>query len=109
MYVRALVQEGVVDRAILVPQQGVSRDLKGNPVALIVDPERKVQQRMIALDRAIGDKWLVSSGLVPGDQVIIEGIQKVRPGMPVKVVPFGEVDKKSKASEAQAKPSKKTK
>lgn len=109
MYVRALVQEGIADRAILVPQQGVSRDLKGNPIALIVDSQGTVQQRMITLDRAIGDKWLVSSGLKPGDQVIMEGVQKVRPGMPVKVVPFGEVDKKTKASEAQAKPSEKTK
>ena len=63
MYVRAVVQEGVADQAILVPQQGVSRDPKGNPVALIVDAEGKVQQRMLTLDRAIGDKWLVSSGL----------------------------------------------
>ena len=88
MYVRALVQEGVVDRAILAPQQGVSRDPKGNPVALIVDAESKVQQRMLTVDRAIGDKWLVTSGLKPGDRVIVEGIQKVRPGASVKVVPF---------------------
>jgi membrane fusion protein (multidrug efflux system) len=89
MYVRALVQEGVVDHAILAPQQGVSRDPKGNPVALIVDPEGKVQQRMITIDRAIGDRWLVSEGLNPGDRLIVEGIQKVRPGASVKVVPFG--------------------
>jgi membrane fusion protein (multidrug efflux system) len=88
MYVRALVQEGVVDRAILAPQQGVSRDPKGNPVALIVDAEGKVQQRILTVDRAIGDKWLVSSGLAPSDRVIVEGMQKVRPGAAVKVVPF---------------------
>ena len=88
MYVRALVREGIVDRAILAPQQGVSRDLKGNPVALIVDGSDKVQQRMITVDRAIGDKWLVSSGLAPGDRVIVEGVQKVRPGASVKVIPF---------------------
>jgi membrane fusion protein (multidrug efflux system) len=88
MYVRAIAQEGEVDRAILIPQQGISRDAKGNPVALIVDAEGKVQQRMLTLDRAIGDKWLVSSGLAPGDQVIVEGIQKVRPGATVKVVPL---------------------
>ncbi len=86
MYVRAVVQEGEVDRAILVPQQGVSRDPKGNPVALIVDGEGKVQQRMITVDRAIGDKWLVSSGLAPGDRLIVEGSQKVRPGASVKAV-----------------------
>jgi membrane fusion protein (multidrug efflux system) len=88
MYARALVQEGVMDSAILAPQQGVSRDPKGNPVALIVDAEGKVQQRMITVDRAMGDKWLVSSGLGAGDQLIVEGIQKVRPGVSVKAVPF---------------------
>ncbi len=86
MYVRAIVQEGEVDRAILAPQQGVSRDPKGNPVALIVDGSGKVEQRKITVDRAIGDKWLVSEGLKPGDRLIVEGIQKVRPGVSVRVV-----------------------
>jgi membrane fusion protein (multidrug efflux system) len=90
MYVRAVVQEGVVEHAILVPQQGVSRDPKGNAVALIVDSSGKVAQRILTVDRAVGDKWLVSSGLAPGDRVIVEGAQKVRPGAPVKVVPFDE-------------------
>lgn len=88
MYVRALIQEGVVDQAILAPQQGISRDPKGNPVALIVDDSGKVQQRKLTVDRAIGDKWLVSSGLKPGDRLIVEGLQKVRPGATVKVIPF---------------------
>ena len=88
MYVRAIVQEGVVDQAILVPQQSVSRDPKGNPLALVVDGSEKVAQRKIAVDRAVGDKWLVSEGLKPGDRLIVEGIQKVRPGAPVKAVPF---------------------
>ncbi|MGD0266441.1 MAG: efflux RND transporter periplasmic adaptor subunit [Candidatus Methylomirabilota bacterium] len=88
MFVRAQVLEGVVEQAILVPQQGVSRDPKGNPLVLLVGAESKVEQRMIAVDRAIGDRWLVASGLAPGDQVIVEGIQKVRPGASVKAVPF---------------------
>jgi len=88
MYVRAVVQEGEVDKAILVPQQGVSRDPKGNPVALIIDGSDKVEQRALKVDRVIGDKWLVTEGLKPGDRVIMEGVQKVRPGAPVKVVPF---------------------
>jgi len=88
MYVRAIVEEGEVDRAILAPQQGVSRDPKGNPFTLIVDGSGKVEQRMITVDRAIGDKWLVSEGLKPGDRLIVEGSQKVRPGTAVKVVPF---------------------
>jgi len=88
MFVRAVLEEGVNEQALLIPQQGVSRDPKGNPVALIVDAEGKVQQRMLTLDRPIGDKWIVSAGLVPGDRVIVEGVQKVRPGTSVKVVPF---------------------
>jgi membrane fusion protein (multidrug efflux system) len=87
MYVRAIIQEGVVERGILAPQQAVSRDAKGNPTALVVDAQGKVQQRMITAERAIGDKWLVSSGLAAGDKVIIEGLQKVRPGISVKAVP----------------------
>jgi membrane fusion protein (multidrug efflux system) len=89
MYVRAVVTEGVNERAILVPQQGVARDPKGNPLALIVDGTGKVEQRMLRLDRAIDDKWLVSSGLSPGDRMIVEGLQNVRPGDSVKVVPRG--------------------
>jgi membrane fusion protein, multidrug efflux system len=88
MYVRAVVTEGVNERAILVPQQAVVRDPKGNPLAMIVDGEGKVEQRMLGLDRAIEDKWLVSSGLSPGDRMIVEGLQNVRPGDSVKVVPW---------------------
>jgi len=88
MFVRAVVQEGVSEQAILIPQQSVSRNPKGDPVALIVDGEGKVQQRMLVIDRAIGDDWLVSSGLASGDRVIVEGLQKIRPGASVKVVPF---------------------
>jgi len=88
MFVRIVVKEGVNEQAILIPQQAVSRDPKGNPTALIVDPEGKVRQRMLTLDRAIGDQWFVIEGLAPGDRVIAEGMQKVRPGAVVKTVPF---------------------
>lgn len=104
MYVRALVQEGVAEGAILAPQQGVSRDPKGNPFALIVNNEGKVEMRMISVDRAIGDKWLVTSGLASGDQLIVEGLQKVRPGVPVKVVPFEAASKESPANEQKVSP-----
>jgi len=93
MFVRAVVQEGVNKQAILIPQQAVSRDPKGNPVTLIVDAEGKVQQKMLTIDRAILDQWLVSSGLAPGDRVITEGIQKVRPGAAVKEVSVDGVGK----------------
>jgi membrane fusion protein (multidrug efflux system) len=108
MYVRAVVQEGEIDRAILVPQQGVSRDPKGNAVALIVDGSSKVQQRMITVDRAIGDKWLVSSGLKPGERVIVEGVQKVRPGASVKVLPFQDRGTSGTAPKETAQPAKKS-
>lgn len=85
MFVRAVVKEGVHDQAILIPQQAVSRDLKGNPVTLLVGADDKVQARMLTLDRALGNQWLVSSGLAVGDQIIIEGMQKVRPGAVVKI------------------------
>jgi membrane fusion protein (multidrug efflux system) len=108
MYVRAVVQEGEVDHAILVPQQGVSRDTKGNPISLIVDESGKVQQRTIMVDRAIGDRWLVASGLEPGERVIVEGAQKVRPGTTVKVVPFQERGGSDMAPEKRAEPSQKS-
>ena len=86
MFLRAVVQEGINKDGILIPQQAVSRDPMGNPVTLIVDGDGKVAQRMLTLDRAIGNRWLVTSGLAPGERVIVEGIQKVRPGATVKVV-----------------------
>jgi membrane fusion protein (multidrug efflux system) len=104
MYVRAVVQEGVVDRAILVPQQGVSRDPKGNPVALVVDGSGKVEQRMITVARAIGDRWLVSEGLNPGDRLIVEGSQRVRPGAFVKAVPFDGSRKDGSGTEKTVQP-----
>jgi membrane fusion protein (multidrug efflux system) len=82
------VKEGVNDRAILIPQQVVSRDPKGNPIGLVVDDNGKVGQRTLGLERAIGNQWLVSTGLAAGDRVIVEGMQKVRPGVTVKEVSY---------------------
>ena len=100
MFVRGVVQEGLNEQAILIPQQTVSRDPKGNPVALIVGSAGKVEQRPLVLDRAIGDQWLVTSGLAPGERVIAEGMQKVRPGAEVKEVPFTD----GRKTEAQPAP-----
>lgn len=108
MYVRAVIQEGVIEQAILVPQQGVFRDPKGNPFTMIVDAEGKVQQIKLTLGRAIGDKWNVSEGLKVGDRVIIEGIQKVRPGAPAKVVSPGTDVKDSEEAKKTANPLTKT-
>jgi membrane fusion protein, multidrug efflux system len=104
MFVRAVVEEGVNQKALLIPQQAVSRNPKGDPITLIVDAEGKVQQRMLTLDRAIDDAWLVSSGLSPGDRVIVEGIQKVKPGASVTVVPFEASSEKNSGECKNASP-----
>jgi membrane fusion protein, multidrug efflux system len=95
MFVRAVVEEGVNEQALLIPQQGVSHDLKGNAIALVANKDNKVEQRALELDRAIGDKWLVTKGLAPGDQVIVEGIEKVRAGAAVKTIEFAPASKAS--------------
>ena len=89
MFVRAILEEGVNERAILVPQQGVSRTPQGDAMVMVVGSEEKVEPRTIKVVRTVGDSWLVSEGLNTGDRVILEGIQKARPGTPVKAVPFG--------------------
>jgi membrane fusion protein (multidrug efflux system) len=89
MFVRARLDDGVNPAAILVPQVGVTRDQKGLPTALVVTPDKKVERRQLVTDRAIGDRWLVTSGVKAGEQVIVEGLQKVRPGVSVTPVPAG--------------------
>jgi len=88
MFVRARLEEGVNPEALLVPQVAVSRDQKGLPFALVVSGD-KFERRQIVTDRAIGDSWLVTSGLKVGEQVIVDGLQKLRPGVAVKPVPSG--------------------
>ena len=102
MYVRAVLEEGGEDRAILVPQQGVTRDTKGNPTALVVGAENKVELRVLKTRRTVGDKWLVSEGLKAGDKLIVDGLQKIGPGMPVNPVPALSADKA--AAPAAGKP-----
>jgi len=87
MYVRARLVEGVNDKAILVPQDAVSHDTKGNAVAMVVGNDGKVQPRILQISRNVGNKWLVNAGLNAGDQLIVDGLQNIRPGMPVKAVP----------------------
>ncbi|AMV73731.1 efflux RND transporter periplasmic adaptor subunit [Desulfuromonas carbonis] len=89
MYVRALLEEGVNENAILVPQRGVTRNPEGNAVVMLVGADDKVEQRVIQVARTVGDYWLVAGGLKPGDRVILEGLQRARPGTVVKPVPFG--------------------
>jgi membrane fusion protein (multidrug efflux system) len=86
MYVRTLVDEAVNSAAILVPQQAIQRDPKGNATAFIVTADNKVEKRVVVTERAIGDTWLVNSGLNAGHRVIVEGVNKVRVGDVVRVV-----------------------
>ncbi|WP_242394606.1 efflux RND transporter periplasmic adaptor subunit [Anaeromyxobacter oryzisoli] len=86
MYVRARLPQGVDPQALLVPQRAVTRNNKGEPTALVVNGG-KAELRLLTTDRTVGDAWLVKAGLKPGDQVIVEGLQKVRPGAPVKAIP----------------------
>jgi membrane fusion protein (multidrug efflux system) len=104
MFVRAVVKEGIAEKAILVPQQGVNRTPKGEPTALVVDDAGKVRQQILTLDRAVGDQWLVSSGLSAGERVIVEGGQKVRPGTAVKAIPFNSSGSKKTESKNSAMP-----
>jgi len=90
MFVRAVIKEGIDEQALLIPQQGVARNHRGDPFALIVDDKSKAAFRPLTLDRTVGDKWLVSAGLTPGDRVIVEGLMMLRPGTKVNAVPFKE-------------------
>jgi membrane fusion protein (multidrug efflux system) len=83
MFVRAKIEEGTDPNAVLVPQRAVARDQNGRPTALVVLADNKVERRTLETDRVIGDSWLVTKGVGPGDRVIVEGLQKVRPGATV--------------------------
>ena len=88
MYVRAQLAQGTQLQGMLVPQRGVGRDERGNATALVVGQGNKVESRVIKTERVVGDAWLVTSGLKPGDKVIVEGAMMLRPGMPVTPQPW---------------------
>ena len=80
MFVRATLEEGVNEQGILVPQQGVTHDARGQATSLVLGADGKVELRVLKLGEAAGDKWVVKSGLKVGDRLIVEGLQKVKPG-----------------------------
>jgi membrane fusion protein (multidrug efflux system) len=88
MFVRAILEEGFNERAIVVPQRAVTRNQAGNAVVMVIGPEEKAEPRVIKVLRTVGEDWLVSEGLQAGDRIIVEGLQKARPGTLVKAVPF---------------------
>jgi membrane fusion protein (multidrug efflux system) len=89
MYVRATLSQATAPSAILVPQAGVSRDPTGEATVMLIGKDDKAELRPIVVDRTVGDKWLVASGLKPGDKVIVEGLLKIKPGQPIRPVPAG--------------------
>jgi len=84
MYVRAVLQTGFNEQALLVPQQSVNRDTAGNASVLLVNAEDKIERRKITVDTAVGNRWLVGSGLAAGERVVVEGFQRIKPGDSVK-------------------------
>ncbi len=106
MYVQAQLTTGVAAEALLVPQQAVTRDIAGQPSVLLVNAERKVERRAIAVDRAVGSRWLVTDGLKPGDEVIVDGFQRIKVGdavapQPVQLAPAATASAASRAPAAR--------
>jgi len=90
MFVRAILEEGVNEGGLLVPQQGVTRNARGEATALVLGADNKVELRALDLGDAVGDKWVVKSGLKVGDQLIVDGLQKIKPGVTAQAVPLAD-------------------
>jgi membrane fusion protein (multidrug efflux system) len=88
MFARGVLEQAVDANAITVPQRGVSVGAGGAATVLVVGADGKVAARPVKIGQAVGNKWIVTDGLKAGEQVIVEGVQKAQPGMPVKAVPF---------------------
>lgn len=101
MFVHAELLSGVRQNAILAPQQGVTRNQRGEPTAMVVGADNKVELRVLKADRTAGSAWLVEEGLNEGDRLITEGLQFVQPGAEVKAVPAGNVKTEQPAQDAE--------
>ena len=103
MYVRAVIGRGVRENGVLVPQQGIARDPKGSTTAMVVGADGKAEVREVRVSQTIGDKWLVEDGLAAGDKVIVEGLQKIKPGAPLQATEAGAPAAATAAAGAAAK------
>jgi membrane fusion protein (multidrug efflux system) len=103
MYVRAQLSQATVREAILIPQQAVSRDPRGNAGVMVISDENKALAREIVADRTVGDKWLVTKGLAPGERVITEGLNRIRVNQPVTPVAAGSQPTQAAAGTGNAK------
>lgn len=101
MFVRARIHERFNREVILVPQIGVTHNAKGQPTALVVGPDNVVKQCILVTLKTMKDQWVVLEGLSAGERVIVEGLQKVRPGIKVTPVPFAKKDVEAKAAQVR--------
>ena len=102
MYVRATIQEGIAENSFLVPQRAVTRNTKGEPIAMFVTADGKVSQRVLKVERSIGNSWLVNKGISDGDRVVVEGVQRIRDGQEVNVSPVTIDDATGEVKQAAA-------
>lgn len=102
LYVRAIIEEGVRENALLIPQQAVTRDAKGQAIAMVVGAKDVVESRTLKTVRTIGSDWLIESGVQPGDRVILEGLQRARPGVTVRPQEAGQPNPAAPAASAGA-------
>jgi membrane fusion protein (multidrug efflux system) len=102
MFVRERIEEGIRPGALLVPQQGVSHNEKGDPTALVVAADNTIALRVLKTDRAVDDRWLVSAGLKEGDRVVVEGLQLAQPGTKVQPEEFREARQASQGERLSA-------
>jgi len=103
MFARGVLERAVENRAITVPQRGVNIGPNGVATVMVVLADGKVEARVIKIGQAVGNKWIVTDGLKAGEQVVVEGLQKAMPGMPVKAVPFIETGATNSASPSSVK------
>lgn len=102
MYVRARLPQGVQDAAFLVPHAALSRDPRGNALLMVVNGEGKVEARPVKAGQSLGDKWVITEGLADGERVIVEGLQRARPGTPVQAQEAGAASAAAPAAPAAA-------
>ncbi len=101
MFVHEQIQEGVDASAILVPQQGVTHDFRGNPTVMVLTANKQAEVRVVKTNRAIGDQWLISEGLQAGDEVIVQGQQSIKPGIALDATPITLEELRQQASTAK--------
>ena len=104
MFARAELVEGTEPDALLVPVRAVRRDEKGNPTVLVVGRDGKLAQRVLQASRTVGQNWIVIGGLKPGERVVMDGAQMLRPGAQVKAVPFREGAPATQQGQSQGQP-----